>query len=690
MRAMSLTLKTFLAGMLAAAAHGALAALPIEHWTAATGARVFFVPSPSIPMLDINLDVDAGTRYEPAAKVGLASLTAGMLDKGVAAVGSTPARDEAAIADAFADVGASFSGGAGGDRTSLRLRTLSDPAERKPAVDLMAQIVAAPTVPDAVLTRDKQRTVAAIRESLTKPQVLADRAFGTAIYGTHPYGQSATPDTVQSITRDDILRFYHANYTAKRAVVTLIGAISRQEAEAIAEQVTRGLPPDGATPPALPAVDAPLAKADTVRIAHPAQQATIVMGQPGIARSDKDYFPLLVGNYVLGGGGFQLAPDQRSPREARPDLQHRQLFRAGRAAWPVRAGAADAQGPDRAGADRGARHRRPLCRRGPDRCRAQGRQGQPRQRFPAAPGQQPQAAGQRRQHRVVQPAARLPGHLDAARRGRHARAGARRVPARAAAADHGDHRGGRSGTALTAGLAPERKKPAASPPVFVCAGSTIAPMASRTPNRPKTSSATSHARAPHQVRIIGGQYKRTPLPVIDAEGLRPTGDRVRETLFNWLGQDLAGWRCADLFAGTGALGFEAASRGAARVTLVESHAPALRALHAVRDKLRAGMVDIVAGDVFAWLARQADGAFDLVFIDPPFAQDWTLRALEAALRVVPEGGLIYVESPRPLVAVEPGDGVAPEAGTPLPAGVVLHRHLRAGAVHAHLLLRKNG
>ncbi|MEZ0189501.1 16S rRNA (guanine(966)-N(2))-methyltransferase RsmD [Ralstonia solanacearum] len=218
-------------------------------------------------------------------------------------------------------------------------------------------------------------------------------------------------------------------------------------------------------------------------------------------------------------------------------------------------------------------------------------------------------------------------------------------------------------------------------------------MASRTlnrPKRPKTSSATSHARAPHQVRIIGGQYRRTPLPVIDADGLRPTGDRVRETLFNWLGQDLAGWRCADIFAGTGALGFEAASRGAARVTLVESHAPALRALHAVRDKLRAGMVDIVSGDAFAWLARQADGAFDLVFIDPPFSQDWALRALEAALRVVPEGGLIYVESPRPLVEAVPGEGVAPDAGVPLPPGVVLHRHLRAGAVHAHLLLRKNG
>jgi 16S rRNA (guanine(966)-N(2))-methyltransferase RsmD len=217
-------------------------------------------------------------------------------------------------------------------------------------------------------------------------------------------------------------------------------------------------------------------------------------------------------------------------------------------------------------------------------------------------------------------------------------------------------------------------------------------MASRISNRPqpKVKTATSHARAPQQVRIIGGQYKRTPLPVIDAEGLRPTGDRVRETVFNWIGSDLSGWRCADLFAGTGALGFEAASRGAEQVTLVENHAPALRALHAVRDKLRADMVDIVASDAFAWLARQPDGAFDIVFIDPPFEQDWTLRALEAALRVVPEGGLIYVEAPQRLVEAVPGEGEAPEAGVPLPAGVGLHKHLRAGAVHAHLLLRKNG
>ena len=298
-RRMSLTLKTALVAIVATAA---LAALPIEHWTAPTGARVFFVPSPSIPMLDINLDVDAGSRYEPAAKVGLASLTAGMLDKGVAAQTNAPARDEAAIADAFADVGASFGGGAGGDRTSLRLRTLSDPAERGPAIALMTQI--APTFPDAVLARDKQRLVASIRESLTKPGVLAERAFGTTIYGTHPYGQTASPESVESITRDDIVRYYQANYTAKRAVVTLIGAISRQEAEAIAVQITQGLPADGATPPALPDVKMPLAKAETIRIPHPAQQATIIIGQPGIARGDKDYFPLLVGNYVLGGGGF--------------------------------------------------------------------------------------------------------------------------------------------------------------------------------------------------------------------------------------------------------------------------------------------------------------------------------------------------------------------------------------------------
>lgn len=200
--------------------------------------------------------------------------------------------------------GASFGGGAGGDRTSLRLRTLSDPVERGPAIALMTQIISAPTFPDAVLARDKQRLVAAIRESLTKPSVLAERAFGKAIYGTHPYGQTASPETVESITRDDIVRYYQANYTAKRAVVTLIGAISRQEAEAIAEQITRGLPADGATPPGLPDVKMPLAKAETIRIPHPAQQATIIIGQPGIARGDKDYFPLLVGNYVLGGGGF--------------------------------------------------------------------------------------------------------------------------------------------------------------------------------------------------------------------------------------------------------------------------------------------------------------------------------------------------------------------------------------------------
>ena len=218
-------------------------------------------------------------------------------------------------------------------------------------------------------------------------------------------------------------------------------------------------------------------------------------------------------------------------------------------------------------------------------------------------------------------------------------------------------------------------------------------MAPRTPSSkgPKAKTATSHARAPQQVRIIGGQYKRTPLPVIDADGLRPTSDRVRETVFNWLGHDLTGWRCADIFAGTGALGFEAASRGAAHVTLVENPAQAVRALHAIRDKLGARMVDIVSGDAFAWLARQPDAALDAVFIDPPFAQDWTLRALEAAARVVKPGGVIYVEAAQQLADVSADShGGEPAAGIGLPADLVLHKHLRAGAVHAHLLLRKNG
>nr|WP_144831943.1 pitrilysin family protein [Cupriavidus gilardii] len=292
----------------------ARAAIPIEHWTASTGARVYFVHSPSIPMLDVNVDFDAGTRYDPPGKAGLATLAAALLDKGAAAIDGQPARDEAGIADGFADTGASFGGAASGDRGGIGLRTLTSEPELSRSLALAAQLIKAPTYPQAVVEREKERMIAAIREGDTRPGVIADKLLSKAIYPNHPYGVSATPESVAAITRDDLERFWRDNYAASRAVVTLIGAIDRRKAEAIAEQLTSGLPA-GTAPAAMPQVQMRI-PATVQRVSHPAQQATVVLGQPAIARGDPDYFALLVGNYVLGGGGFssRLTEEVREKR----------------------------------------------------------------------------------------------------------------------------------------------------------------------------------------------------------------------------------------------------------------------------------------------------------------------------------------------------------------------------------------
>jgi 16S rRNA (guanine966-N2)-methyltransferase len=188
--------------------------------------------------------------------------------------------------------------------------------------------------------------------------------------------------------------------------------------------------------------------------------------------------------------------------------------------------------------------------------------------------------------------------------------------------------------------------------------------------------APHRAGPPREVRIIGGAWKRSKLPVPDRPGLRPTPDRVRETLFNWLGQTLAGWRCLDAFAGTGALGFEAASRGAAEVVLLERDPALVARLLESKQRLRAAAVRIERADALQWMARAAPGAFDLVLLDPPFDQPLALPALTAAGRIVADGGLIYVEAPSPL-----------DADASAAAGVEPFRASRAGAVHFQLFRR---
>jgi len=201
--------------------------------------------------------------------------------------------------------------------------------------------------------------------------------------------------------------------------------------------------------------------------------------------------------------------------------------------------------------------------------------------------------------------------------------------------------------------------------------------ASRRPSSPRApAAAATPGRAAHTIRIIGGRWRRSILPVADRPGLRPTPDRVRETLFNWLGQDLQGWRCIDAFAGTGALGLEAASRGAAEVILMEQDAGLGAQLRSTVQRLQATGVQVRTGDALIALAQLPDQQFDLVFLDPPFDSALFEKVLRLALQKVPAGGWVYLEAPRAWTEVELA---------------ALHlrvwRHLKAGAVHAHLLQR---
>ncbi|MEP7058784.1 MAG: 16S rRNA (guanine(966)-N(2))-methyltransferase RsmD [Caldimonas sp.] len=191
---------------------------------------------------------------------------------------------------------------------------------------------------------------------------------------------------------------------------------------------------------------------------------------------------------------------------------------------------------------------------------------------------------------------------------------------------------------------------------------------------PRGTAAAPQRRPAHEVRIIGGQWKRSKLPVADAPGLRPTPDRVRETLFNWLGQDLSGSRCLDAFAGSGALGFEAASRGASEVVLLERDRRVAAGLAASARRLQATTLHIECADAIAWMARCAPASFDLVFIDPPFDSALAEPALGAAARIVAPSGAVYAELPGALTSEQAAVW-----------GLRVARHGRAGAVHFHLL-----
>jgi len=277
-------------------ASAAQAALPIQHWQMENGARVYFVENHDLPLLDVSVEFPAGEGRDDKARPGLASMTQHLLTHGAGGM------SEEEIARRLADIGASLGDSLDQDRAGLHLRTLS--SERGKALEIMAGALQSPDFPEAVLQREKTRAIAELKEAMTQPEFVAERAFNAMLYGTHPYGLSSAiePDSIAALRREDVVDFYHAHYYADHAVVALIGDVTAAQAKEIAAQLTSALPRAGKPSQPLPAVIMPMG--EMRRIAHPAMQSHILVGQPGITRDDPDYFPLYVGNYVLGGGGF--------------------------------------------------------------------------------------------------------------------------------------------------------------------------------------------------------------------------------------------------------------------------------------------------------------------------------------------------------------------------------------------------
>ena len=282
------------------------AALTIQHWQTTQGARVYFVESRDLPMLDLAVDFPAGSGRDPAAKPGVAHLAHGLLDQGAGGLSDTE------IAHRLADSGAILGGRFDRDRAGVTLRTLSSLPEREIALDVLTRVLHRPAFDADVLNREKRRLLAALKEDEADPGEVASKAFYRAVYGEHPYGHDEKGDaaSIPLVERADLEAFHQRHYSAPNAVIALMGDIDRATAEAIAERIAGGLPEGDCLPPL---VAPSAAKPQEQRIVHPSTQSHVLVGAIGMARDDPEFFPLFVGNYVLGGGGF----DSRLMREVR-------------------------------------------------------------------------------------------------------------------------------------------------------------------------------------------------------------------------------------------------------------------------------------------------------------------------------------------------------------------------------------
>ena len=281
------------------------AGIPIQHWTMATGAKVYLVEAPGIPMVDVQIEFDAGSRRDPSGQSGLATATGRMMAKGIKAAQGQPAMDENQLGEAWADLGAMVSANASADRMSFSLRSLTRPELLDAAVALAARQLAAPSFPADVWQSERERWIASLRESNTKPATQAGKAFNQAVFGNHPYGAEIDEASLRRIDTAAMAQFLSHHLLLCQAKISVVGAINRVQAERLLNQLLSGLPRPAACQ-ALPVVPevAPLKTATTLRLPFESAQAHVFIGQPGIARQHPDFFALTLGNYILGGGGF--------------------------------------------------------------------------------------------------------------------------------------------------------------------------------------------------------------------------------------------------------------------------------------------------------------------------------------------------------------------------------------------------
>lgn len=306
-----MTLLRYFAALISAlSATIAQAALPIQHWTTNNGARVYFVESHELPMLDVSVEFAAGSSRDAANKSGLAAMTLRMMRLG------TQGMDENALSEQLADVGAALGNAFDVDRAGYNLRTLSQPQFREPALEIMAKVLSEPAFSQEILQRETQRALSGMKEAEIKPETVAGRTFSRMVFGDHPYQLRANgePETLAALTRDDLVDFYTRHYRASGAVVALMGDVTRAQAEAIANQLVGGLR-NGSSLTPIPSVPR-TEKGEERFIPHASTQAHILIGGTGMKRGDPDYFPLFVGNYILGGGGFnsRLTKEVREKR----------------------------------------------------------------------------------------------------------------------------------------------------------------------------------------------------------------------------------------------------------------------------------------------------------------------------------------------------------------------------------------